>query len=494
MPNSGQPPSAAAAAFPALARPPSVSYAHAAPAERGFGFGALLTLFALGLSVATANPGPTIAAVLSFALIVRMLWRPGLPPVLLFVCLMQWLQGALMTLHADALGVEIRTQTYARHIEEATYYTLGWVTIIAFGAFLATRRLTPASVATSMSAHFSFARLLVVYGSWTAVLQVVGFVASRDAYQTVLALQTLRWAVVFAVFVRGSAMPYGKLIVLGILCIEIAIGFLSFFSSFKIPLYVLAIALMSAGYRPTPRQYVTLAVVFVVTLYLGIVWSSIKGEYRDRLNGGLGTTSQEVSLSTEEAIEAFVGVVGTIDAERLETGAENLVKRIAYVEYFAYVIGYVPGVRAHEDGRIWLHAFTHVLMPRILFPDKAPLESDSVITERYTGIDMGNNPGTSITIGVPAETYVDLGPVFMFAVPLFIGLIYGGGYRYFLSKREAGALAQGVAVALHIMLTSVGSASTKVLGGYLSMLIIALLLWRFGWPLMARFLSARQGR
>lgn len=483
MPNSGQPPFAATAPFPVLARPPV-----ALPDRSTRGFAAFAFALAIALSVATVNPFPTIAAVASFSLIVQLLWRPGLPPALLFVCLMQWLQGALMVLHADVLGVEMRTLTLARHIEEATYYTLGWVSLIAVGASLATRSISLASVATTHGAQFSFMRLLAAYAISTVALQIFARVVPEQARQIAESFETLRWALVFAIFAQGWSMRNGGAIVLGVLCFEIGVGFLSFFSEFKTPLYVLAIALMSSGYRPTFRQYVSLTVVFVITLYLGIVWSAIKMEYRDLLNGRQGVTSQHVVLSTEESIEAFVGLVGTIDQKRLEDGAEQLVKRIAYVEYFGFVLGYVPTVRAHEDGRIWLNAFAHVLMPRVLFPDKPALESDSIITTRYTGIDLGNNPGTSITIGVPAETYVDLGPLFMFVVPLFLGLSYGSGFKYFVTKRSGGLLAQGVAVALHVSLTSVGAASTKILGGYLSLLIIALVLWRFGWPPMARFL------
>lgn len=485
MPNSGQPPFATTAPFPALARPAEL------PARGAGSVGLFAVVVAVVLSVATANPWTTLAAVLSFSLIVLLLWRPGLPPSLLFICLMQWLQGALMVLHADVMGVELRTLSYARHIEEATFYTLGWVSAIAVGAWLAMRRISLADVATTHSVRFSFTRLLVVYVAATVALQIVARVLPAQARQIAEAFEGLRWVIVFAVFAQGWSMRNGAAIVLGVLAFEIGIGFLSFFSEFKTPLYVFAIAMMSSGYRPTFRQYVSLTAVFIITLYLGIVWSSIKMEYRDMLNGGRSVMTQEVVLSTEESIDAFLGLLGTLDAQQFEQGAEHLVKRIAYVEYFGFVLGYVPRVRAHEEGRIWLNAFAHVLMPRVLFPDKARLESDSVITTRYTGIDLGNNPGTSITIGVPAETYVDLGPVLMFIVPVFLGLAYGGVYRLFIIKRYAGVLAQGITVALHISFTSVGAASTKILGGYLSLLIITLLLWRFGWPGMARFLRAQ---
>lgn len=454
------------------------------------GLGAIiLTVAAMALATMTTNPGPTVAAVISLALIVRWLWRPGLPPVLLFVCLMQWLQGAIMTLHADVMAVELRSMTYARHIDEATYYTLGWVSLIALGAYLATSKVSPNQLGSAPGFAMSMPRMLIVYGVGTLGLRMIEAVAPGQVRQFIQALDTLRWAIVYAIFVQGWSMPQARLIVLGVLSVEVAFGFLSFFSSFKTPLFLFAIALVSTGYRPTLRQYFVLSLVFVATLYFGVVWSSIKREYRNQLNGGRGAATQEVVLSTEERMDAFLGLVGSLDSRTLDNGATQLISRIAYVDYFAYVLGYVPRVVPHEDGRIWLNAFTHVLLPRALFPDKAELESDTVIAERYTGLDLGaRDSATSITIGLPAETYVDLGPSLMFIVPLLLGLMYGIGYRHFMLKQDAGFIGQGVAVAMLVGFTSVGAAATKVLGGYVTVLVVGLLLWKFAWPALSRFL------
>lgn len=476
---------------PARLQPPARPIA--LPQVRGgLGVGLVVVPLALAGALATTNPELTCAAVLSLALMVRLLWHPGMPPVLLFICFMQWLQGALQTLHADFLGVELWTLSYARHIEEASYYTLGWVSTIAIGAYLVTRRLPSQSPASATGVTLSLRRLLVVYGVATVALQILEVVMPSQGKQVVTALATLRWALVFTLFTYGWSASGGWVIAVGVLAAEVMVGFLSFFSDFKAPLFVFAIALVSVGYRPTARQYAVLAAVSVLTLYLGVVWSSIKIDYRNELSGGQGHRVQQVVIDTEERIEAFVSLVGSLDNATLGRGAEALVSRLAYVEYFAYVLGYVPRVAPHEGGRIWLNALAHVFMPRILFPDKPALESDTVITERYTGLSLGgSNTGTSITVGLPAETYVDLGPGLMFVVPLLLGIMYGAGYRYLMLERHAGPLAQGAAVALLISYTSVGSASTKVLGGYLSMLIITLVLWRLGSPILVRFLRVQ---
>jgi hypothetical protein len=449
----------------------------------------LLLIPALLLAVSSANPLPSCAAVASFALIVAVLLRPGQAPVLVFICFMQWLQGALLVLDADLRGVALHTLSSARSIEEATYLTLGWVSTLAVGAALALSGLPVARLARSDQHTLSLTRLLAAYLGWVVVVSLLSRLAPAGANQLVRALSDLRWALLFGMVVYGWSLERGRLLVAAVLFIEIALGFLSFFSEFKAPLYVLALALVSMGYRPNLRQYLALGAVFAVTLYFAVVWSAIKKDYRQGLSGGQRT--QTVEVGTVEQINIFFDLLATLDAEVLDRGMENLVRRIAYVEYFGLVLDYVPRYRKHEGGRLWANAVSHVFAPRLLFADKAPLESDTTITERYTGIRFSARRGTSITIGVPAESYVDVGAQWMFAIALALGMLYGSAYRFFATRKAAGAFAPGIVVAMHLSLTSVGAAAPKVLGGYLTMVIVASLTWQFGWKAFARFVRFR---
>ncbi len=73
-------------------------------------------------------------------------------------------------------------------------------------------------------------------------------------------------------------------------------------------------------------------------------------------------------------------------------------------------------------------------MPRFLFPDK-PVLDDSERTRTYTGMNVaGMEQGTSIGIGYIGESYVDFGPVKMFAPIFLLGLLYGLIYRFFVTK------------------------------------------------------------
>lgn len=443
----------------------------------------------LALALVTTNPLPTAAALLSLALIVGLLFQPGQPPVLAFICFMQWLQAAALVFYADALGVELYTLSEASSIELATYLSLGWVSALALGAAAVVRRIPAAKLASATSHTVSVQRLTLAYLGFALAMPVLSSLAPGSARQLVVAANAFRYVLIFALVVYGWTLRRGRLLVSSVLLFEIMTGFLAFFSEFKTPLFVLALALLSLGYRPNARQYLALGAVFCVTLYLGVIWSAIKLDYRQVLSGG--EDAQRIVASTEEQIETFLGLVGSLDQALLAEGAEKLVLRLAYVEYFALTLDHVPRHTAHEDGRLWGKALMHVLMPRLLFPDKPILESDTVIAERYTGVNLGSGKGTSISLGVPAETYVDVGYPLMFAVALLLGALYGLGYRSMMARTEGGALAQGAAVALHLGMTSVGAAAPKVLGGYLTMWVVFLVAWRVGWRPLQRWIRLR---
>lgn len=466
--------------LPARSLPPRVAPVPA-PA-RGLRFGYLALLPAVAIALATANPTLTVAAVLTLALVIRLLWRPGQPPALVLACGLQWIQAALMTLHADVRGVEVWTMSYSRSIELSTYVTLGWVFSTTVGAWLVTRNLMPSTVAASSTSPISMQRLLMVYGAWTIAEPVLAHTMPVSMLQVYFAMASMRFALVFAVFTHGWRQLSWRPIIILVLLFEVGVGFLGFFANFRLPLYVFALALATAGYRPTLRQWVGFAVVFTLTVYLGVVWSAIKMDYRDRISGGLGHRTQEVRVSVEERAESFLELLGTVDGRVLADGAEALVTRLSYVEYCAYVLDYVPSVVDFERGKLWGRAITHVLVPRMFFPDKEPLPDDTAVTERYTGLNLGSGSGTSISIGIVGESYIDFGLLGPIAMGFLFGIMIGFGYRFFIVQRHYGVLAQGIAVSMCLTFGSIEAGPAKTLGGFLSLFLISAVTWRLFLP------------
>jgi hypothetical protein len=73
-------------------------------------------------------------------------------------------------------------------------------------------------------------------------------------------------------------------------------------------------------------------------------------------------------------------------------------------------------------------------MPRILFPSKATL-NESERTNKYTLARVaGEAEGTAVSLGYPAESYIDFGIPGMF-VPIFLlGIFFGWTYYWFSSR------------------------------------------------------------
>ena len=72
----------------------------------------------------------------------------------------------------------------------------------------------------------------------------------------------------------------------------------------------------------------------------------------------------------------------------------------------------------------------HALTPRVLFPDKPAVESDSDKVRRYSGVWVaGSEENTSIAFGYAAEAYVDFGIPLMFAPVFAYGLLMGIAYH-----------------------------------------------------------------
>ena len=141
----------------------------------------------------------------------------------------------------------------------------------------------------------------------------------------------------------------------------------------------------------------------------GIVWSAIKGEYRAYVSGG--EHAQIVTVGFGDRMAKLGELVSALDREALADGADRLVKRITYVEFFGAVLLYVPAVAPHEDGAIWWDAIIRPFMPRLFFPDKGIID-DSERTNKYTGLGVsGSDVGTSISIGYFGEAYIDFGAV-----------------------------------------------------------------------------------
>lgn len=202
----------------------------------------------------------------------------------------------------------------------------------------------------------------------------------------------------------------------------------SYFSDFKTPLILLFLVSLQFWQPWEPKSWkwsiaswTRTIGLLVVALFLMLVWQAgVKKEARRIYDEGL------VNGRLDRA-ELFVKQVAAAVPEVIDDprpSIEILISRLSYIGFFSRVLEYVPAVEPHANGELLQMALTNAFMPRLLFPSKPVLPSDSYYTRRFTGI-MVAEEGTSISIGYMAEFYADWGLAGMFLAILGYGCLIG---------------------------------------------------------------------
>ena len=457
---------------------PAAMPAAAYRSPSGSGSGRLLAgAIVLILASMTANPLLTVACCCFIAVSFRLLWRRGEPPILLLVVLFQFAQVSTRVFEADAKGVAIAelSRTAAPSLERAIWLSLGALLIIAIGMRVGAgrRREHAASTIQAEIAGLSSIRVFMTYLVLAALGQVLAFVTwiYLPLSQVFIALAGLKIIPFFilACLVLTHRRGYRMLaIALGL---EVVLGFGGYFSEFKTAFFVLIFAASAARVRLSYRQMTAAGAMGAALLSLALLWTAVKSEYRVYLNQG--THSQAVLVPWMDRIRHIGSAVQHAGISDLAAAVQPSIDRLSYVDFFAATLQYVPGSVPHTDGSIWSGAVRHTLMPRLLFPNKPVLTSDSWITRRFTGLQVaGSDEGTSIGIGYVAESYVDFGTTAMW-YPLFgLAMVWGWMYRKLLRWARYRVIAYGVAMICLLPAMLFETATAKQLGSGLSRFIV----------------------
>lgn len=461
--------------------------------------GSLWAVFGLGalLGLMTANPWLTAAAILVLPVFMTLLWRQGETPVLLFAVSFQWLQVTAKVFNANMFGISVgELSKYSAtdgSMERAIWMGLLGLVTLAIGMRLGMWKLkeTMAWKAQSEAAFFSPERAFVLYLMMAVISEVLGEMAWSfgGLAQQIQALLSLKWVFFFVlgyvVLSRRERYPYFFAAVL----IEFIRG-IGFFSGFKTVLFFTLIIIFTVRYRLRPGTIISSTFILAALLIFGAAWTSIKPEFREFLNQG--TQAQSVVVTQGEQFEKLGELIGQLSAEDVMLGIEPLFQRIAYVDYFALAMDYVPAYHPHEEGQVWLSSIRHVFTPRVFFPDKPQLLSDSELTMRYTGLQLASDAqGTSISIGYMGESYVDFGPYGMFFPVLLLGLFWGFMYYFFMSRAKSTVLGYAFATALLISAYQFEMASIKLLGGVTMKFIVLALVLHFLQDRLSTWLQKR---
>jgi hypothetical protein len=174
-------------------------------------------------------------------------------------------------------------------------------------------------------------------------------------------------------------------------------------------------------------------------------------------------------------------LIGDLEGEEVLVGVGSMFERIAYVDFFALTLDYVPQYAPHEEGELWKRAFVHVFTPRVFFPNKPDLIPDSEITMQYTGLILaGEDEGSSFSIGYMGESYVDFGAFWMFVPVFLLGMLWGLMYYYFVTRARFAIVGFAFATASLLMAYQFEMTGIKLFGGLTMIFIVLAMIMHFG--------------
>jgi len=463
-------------------------------------------LVGLGATVLFMSPLAGFAFLVLFATI-GVLWRRGEPPVLAFCVAYQWVFIVTGYLFQQLLGYYPSLSEQPGDLSGAVLFSLLGLSFLVAGIRLGlharpARRVGKAARAALPSVDYDLKRLFWAVIATHTAQWVVSFSAMGIWYTGAQLLSNLlqfRTVLLFMLFLavlrQRAGYRYAGIALLYALLPSLA----SEMSAFKMPFILLFVALL-AEWKPwsrlpdvrvrSKRILAAASVVGATLVVLGLVWlGGVKRTWRFALRSG------QVTGSPIEKIEAFSSTVASeMSHFEVTQAVENGASRFSSsTGYFSYVLERVPEVLPHEGGDMTWRAVRHIAMPRVLFPGKPSLGSDSWLVQTYAGVPVaGAEQGTSVGLTYMAQFYIDFGMPGMFVPLIIYGLAIGLLYRmlrWFSPSRTL--YLSATTVLLLAQFTNYGTSFAKLLGGLLMNFFVFCAILYFAGPWLHRTLIKR---
>lgn len=381
-------------------------------------------------------------AVFTLMLGIGLTWRRSDPPIFPFIVFYQWLSITTGFWYARWSGVFPGTYRPG-NIEQTMALALTGLLLLAAGIrvvsqlVIARRRRRTGAMSHVPEVH----QLTTVWPLFIVVMVAYGidYVAPVNSWEfgglasVVQRLLEFRQVLLISLWLAiiSDRRRFPLLVVSFAWTVAPRLG--TYYSEFKSPL-ILILIVLTATWRPWERAWWPKSLMAMLKgaplvaglLVLLLAWQGgLKRDTRSAYDKGLiGSAPAERLAFFADSLKKELPAL----CERPEPYVEALVERISYITFFSRVIEYVPEREPYGNGELLKMAVTNAVLPRLLFPDKAVLPSDSYYTRRFTGIKVADG-ATSVSIGYMAEFYADWGPVGMFVAVLafgcWIGLLAG---------------------------------------------------------------------
>jgi hypothetical protein len=343
-----------------------------------------------------------------------------------------WLQTTLGVFYLDFTGREVPA-IYSSNYRVMVLIGLGCCMAIAIGIRVGMMLLkAPDANEERPGFAFSFGLLFVAYVITTSFEGTLTAMAADypSLRQIIVTADTARLGVVFLILRRLlNPVPRWSLVV-GLVGFEVLLGITGFFAGFREPIVLAALATLEIFDRRNVRHWLAMGTAGAFTVVLGLVWMGIRTEYR---RDYVDLDNFEVSRSTRiRNVESLGANWLHADADTVWYTADKLVDRMWTIYYPALAVERVPSHLPHTNGEIISSALVHIVTPRVFFPGKPNLQSDSEKVRKYSGVMVaGAEQNTSIAFGYAAEAYIDFGLPWMFLPVLAFGVAIGLLYALF---------------------------------------------------------------
>lgn len=452
----------------------------------------LFLLIALLFIFFSAQP---LLLVYSFALlflIYKLFWRANEPKIIFVGLAFFWLSIVVKVFYADIVGVLYEDLSLSPLIVETTFIALIGLLVFALGIYLTSRNIEKkVAISYTETFNYSTSKVLTLYLATTVAstfLKGILFVfpGFSQLFAALIAMKTgLLFLLIHTIYAQKKQMWVITLIVGA----EIVLSFVSFFSSFKDILISLAVVFSFYPIQLSVKQYIRNIFLAAATLYLLLIWQTIKGEYRFFLNQG--TRTQSVQVSTTDALKKIAELAQEAKPfEKDNNTVYESIDRLSYIEFFSQSMVRVPQEKPHENGALWLNNVMHVLVPRIFNPNKKAID-DSEMVNAYCIRQVATSvQGASWSLGFVAESYIDFGIPFMFLPIFLVGCLLGWVYKLLITKSINFVWGFSMVVPLWVYINCNGMPGTKILGRVLMYLIAFYLIRRFVMKPVDQFLKA----
>lgn len=358
------------------------------------------------------------------------------PPVLALAFTLQWTSVTIGLFYVMATNRPLQAtldSDYRPMVIIGLGVLLAMLAGLYVGQWLVNRN--PPSTEPRPEHALSFKALIVCYVVAVAVVGAVQQVAwdYPSLTQAIIATTYIRLGLLYLVLRRLVAKGQWPAMI-GVLVFEVLLGITGFYAGFREPLIMAVLAILERFDRGNVRHWISLTAMALVMCTLGVLWMNVRGSYRERM---LSDEKFEQSRSQRlDSLRAASTAWASSSETDLAGDLDSFVDRMWAIYYPALAVARVPSVVPYAGGQLMSATLQHVLMPRIFFPDKPEIGSDSDLVRKYSGVMVaGAQENTDIAFGYAAESYVDFGAPLMF-VPIFIwamfmGAVYAGIIRVF---------------------------------------------------------------